>query len=94
MTALQLEICDLRADRRGSIRALVNSSRACVALGGHEKAVDFRERALEIQEEMGDRRGAARSLIEMGTAYDRLSSYPRALECYERALAILERIEC
>jgi len=57
----------------------------------HREAIDFVERALELERELGNERAVVSNLCNLGVLYRTLGEYDRALATLEEALAIQRR---
>ena len=62
-------------------------------LGETRRAIEFYEKALEIDHEIGNRQGEGMNLWNMGLALDKLGERAQAIARAEAALKIFEQIE-
>ena len=62
------------------------------SLGEHDKAKEYLEKALAINEEIGDKRGEASSYGNLGTVFQSVGEYDKAKEHLEKALTIRKQI--
>ncbi|MFC1544916.1 tetratricopeptide repeat protein [Gemmatimonadota bacterium] len=60
--------------------------------GEYDKALEYYEKSLKIDEELGNRRNVAGSLHEIGRMHQARGAYDQALEYYEKSLKINEEI--
>ncbi|MCK4949804.1 MAG: tetratricopeptide repeat protein [Thermoplasmata archaeon] len=60
--------------------------------GEYDRALEFLEKSLRIQEKIGDQRGIAASLGNIGNVHSERGEYDSALEWHEKSLGIFERI--
>jgi tetratricopeptide (TPR) repeat protein len=60
--------------------------------GEYDKALEYYDRSLKIEEEIGNRSGVATSLHQIGMIHQERGEYAKALECYDRSLKIKEEI--
>ncbi|MBK9249571.1 MAG: tetratricopeptide repeat protein [Ignavibacteria bacterium] len=63
-----------------------------ISLGDYDKALEFFNNSLVINEEIGSKNGIAKNLTNIGGVYGRISDYPQALTYFQKALAIYEEI--
>jgi len=60
--------------------------------GKPEKALEYYEESLKIDEELKDKRGKATDLNNIGSVYKQWGKPEKALEYYEESLAIFEEL--
>jgi tetratricopeptide (TPR) repeat protein len=58
----------------------------------HQRAIEYYQQSLKIEQEIDDRSGQASSLHNLGNAYYALERYQRAIEYYQRSLKIEREI--
>jgi tetratricopeptide (TPR) repeat protein len=75
---------------RGDVFGTVGS--AYHRLGQTEKALEYYEKALEIDRDIGERRGEGADLGSLGLAYADLGQVEKAIEYHEKALEISREI--
>jgi tetratricopeptide (TPR) repeat protein len=75
-------------DRRGEAASLDNLGLLYQSLGEYERARDYHEKSLAIEQEVGDRRGEAASLDNLGTLYLSMGDPQKALSHFKRAYDI------
>ncbi len=59
----------------------------------YHKALEYLERALELQKKLGEKWAWRTTLGNMGTAYTRLGNYEKALQCFTDALHTTEDVD-
>jgi tetratricopeptide (TPR) repeat protein len=65
------------------------------SLGQYQRAIEYYQQSLEIEQEIGDRSGEAAALLGLGNVYYSLESYQRAIEYSQQSLEIArETGEC
>jgi tetratricopeptide (TPR) repeat protein len=60
--------------------------------GEWDKAIDYYQRSLAIDEKVGDEVGAAMTMRNMALLYEDMERYDEAVELLERAVKIRERV--
>jgi tetratricopeptide (TPR) repeat protein len=60
--------------------------------GEWERAIEYYERSLAIDEKVGDEHGMAPTLNNLGSVYQVKGEWERAIEYYERSLLICEKV--
>ena len=56
------------------------------SLGDYQRAVEYHERALRLNQETGNKQGEALLYGDLGLTYHALGDYQRAVDCLKRAL--------
>ncbi|MFG6094033.1 CHAT domain-containing protein [Leptothoe sp. ISB3NOV94-8A] len=78
--------------RQGESTSLGNLGSVYASSGEYERAIDFLQRSLKIEQEIGNRRGEANSLGNLGTVYYALGKYERAISFLQQSLDIAKNI--
>ena len=64
----------------------------CKDKGEWDKALEFYERSLKIDQELGDKQGISNSYNNLGILYKDKGEWDKALECYEKSLEMNEEL--
>jgi len=62
------------------------------SLGEYQRAIDYQQQSLAIQQQIGDRNGEANSLGGLGNVYQSLGKYERAIDYQQQSLEIKRQI--
>jgi CHAT domain-containing protein/tetratricopeptide (TPR) repeat protein len=81
-----------KLDARETAAILHNFGNLIQNRGEYEKASEYYDRSLKIEEELGDRSGVANSLHQIGMIHQKRGEYEKALEHYDRSLKIAEEL--
>ena len=73
-------------------KALNNIGNVYRRLSDYDRALEYYEKALALNEELGNKDGVAASIGNIGIVYEKLSLFAKALEFYVKALALREEV--
>ena len=83
-----LKYCINNSDRLGESRCYIYLGIAHTSLGDFRKAIEYHEKALEIDREIGNSSGESRCYGNLGNAHYSLGDFRKAIEYYRKALEI------
>jgi tetratricopeptide (TPR) repeat protein len=81
-----------RLDLHRTAKILHNFGNLVINRGEYEKALEYYDRSLKINEELGDRPDVAGTLLQIGNVYRNLGDYDKALKSYEQTLEISQKL--
>ena len=78
--------------RQGEAASLGNLGLAYYSLGEYDRAIEFHQQSLNINQEIGNRQGEAQSLGNLGITYSSLGEYGRAIDFFQQTLNMTREI--